>query len=99
MRVDPATLRDLEFFQTNASATGIFDHLDFTQTHQGRKGAQCKTSLFLIASHLTEVAQDLENVPELSCAYFWCGTSGRRARVRLCAPHGSFVAASRALGN
>jgi DNA mismatch repair ATPase MutS len=37
MRVDLATLRDLEVFPTNASATGIFDHLDFTRTHQGRK--------------------------------------------------------------
>jgi DNA mismatch repair protein MutS len=37
MRVDPLTLRDLEVFQTSASGTGIFDYLDFTQTHQGRK--------------------------------------------------------------
>lgn len=37
MRIDSLTLRDLEVFQTNTSATGIFDYLDFTQTHQGRK--------------------------------------------------------------
>ena len=37
MRIDPLTLRDLEIFQSNPSVTGIFDHLDFTQTHQGRK--------------------------------------------------------------
>jgi len=37
MRVDLPTLRDLEIFPTNAGATGIFDHFDFTETHQGRR--------------------------------------------------------------
>lgn len=37
MRVDQQTLRDLEVFGTSTGATGIFDHLDRTQTHQGRR--------------------------------------------------------------
>jgi DNA mismatch repair protein MutS len=32
--------------------------------------AECKTSLFLIASHLAEVARDLESLPGFRCGYF-----------------------------
>jgi DNA mismatch repair ATPase MutS len=32
--------------------------------------AKCETSLFLIASHLAEVARDLESLPGFHCGYF-----------------------------
>jgi DNA mismatch repair ATPase MutS len=61
--------RTLVILDEPFKGTNVKDASDSTKLALESFG-QCKTSLFLIASHLAEVAHDLENVPAFRCAYF-----------------------------